>query len=212
MHIANGIKKSRAINFINLSKNSIKNNGAKVLVDAVKLNSSLTGLLLRFNNIDNGFIVEINEKTAANASEHRRRKMPEYQREIRAMAIDDGLVEDLEWQSEEARRQYLLVQDEINSQRELFQRLILEENEKYENLRREYDEAVEERTRIDQEIDEIDDISREFLKRSESCMLEANHRLRRVNSSISEIENNCISSNIPHSDHDKERVEDEFEQ
>jgi len=176
-----------------LSKNSIRNEGAKVLLDAVKSNFSLTGLLLRFNNIDNGFILEINEKTSSNASEFRKRKMPQYQQEIRSMAINDGIIEDLEWKSEEVRREYSLIEDEVNSQRLFFQQLILEENRKYESLRKEYDDVVKERLRIDKEVSEIDDTSYEFLRKSESCILEANYRLKRANSSISEIESSCIS-------------------
>jgi hypothetical protein len=158
--------------------------------------------LLRFDNVDNNFILEINEKTTSNASGVRKRKMPQYQQEIRSIVINDGMIEDLEWKSEDVRRERLLIEDEINSQRLLFQRLILEENRKYESLRKEYDDAVRERLRIDKEIGEIDDISRELLRKSESCILEANYKLKHINSPTSEIENNCIL-HITYSEPDK---------
>ena len=125
-------------------------------------------------------------------TELRKRKVPQYQQEISAIVVNEELVDELEWKTEQYRQQKELMESELNSEYSLFERIKQEENRKYYRLKAEYDKALERERAIDLQIREFDEASREIMKRSESCIIEASRKMQFVDDKISLAEFNRI--------------------
>ena len=178
------------LNVLNLSSNSITNEGAKYLLNSIKENTSLEKLLLNCNNISMKFINEINSRILFNKAELKKQAMPRYKEEIKLIDVNENIMNDIEWKIEQIRHEKYLVENEIKNQHRNFEKIKIEEGRKYNSLLTVYNNTVNDERIIDKEIDNYDELYNEELKRTQSSISDATLKMKSLNYSISQILDN----------------------
>jgi len=174
---------------LNLSSNSITDEGAKRLLEATKFNSSLEKLWIQNNTVSGKVANEINAKISFNEAELKRKKTPEYKQEIRKIDINTNLVNNLEVETQSIIQEQLSIQREMQADKENFEEIITEEDNKYNRLVMEYDETIESMRAIEKEIEECDTLYKEEFLRTQSSLLKATQRVKSLDASIDSLFN-----------------------
>jgi len=195
LEIADSIKKVKSVSYIGLASNNIGNEGGKAFLEVVTSARHVEKIFLKANNINYKIINEIDAKTNENITEMRKQKIPEYEQEIKNIVVNDDLLDEIEWKSEQIKQEKEQIESEISAEHKIFERIKSEETLKLNMLKKEYDKVLEKEKIIDLQIEEFDSASKEMLKHSESCILEANHKVKTLSSNIEQIAQNCIFQN-----------------
>ncbi len=173
---------------LNLTSNSIYSDGGKELLEAVKANTVLEHVILRYNSINNHIVTEIDEKTADNLANVRRKKVPVYQQEIRAMVVDEDMIDEIEWRTEQCRQQRQVVEREVERQAGVFEELKQGEMSKYRVVKIVHDQVSEEGRRLDARMGELRDSIEGIKADSEKTISLIMKRMNTVRNRISQLE------------------------
>ena len=189
MHeIAEGLKRNGLMNYMNLATNIITTDGGKELLEAVKLNTNIERILLKFNTINNRIIGEIDTKTNINSAELRRKQVPRYQQAIQGLAVDEELTDELDWKAEQTQQQRYRIEQEMTSEYEMFEQIKRSESMKFSKLKEEYDKVLEEERRMDRKLQDFDKAADSMIKDSETSLSLVNNKLKTMTRHISQIE------------------------
>lgn len=191
IEISKGIRKNKTLLALNMNSNSICDEGAMMLVSSVKSNNTLEKFQLKFNTFDNKYLSEIEAKASANSANLKKIKVPQYKQEIRKIVVDKDLFDEIEWKTEQVRRERESVESEIREQYNRFEEIKKSECSKFNIIKAQYDKMLEDEIGMDKRIIEFDETSKKITKNAQSSINIINHKIMEVSSKISEMETSC---------------------
>eukprot|EP01022_Parablepharisma_sp_SALTPOND_P033270 TRINITY_DN88393_c1_g1_i1.p1 TRINITY_DN88393_c1_g1~~TRINITY_DN88393_c1_g1_i1.p1 ORF type:complete len:426 (+),score=63.27 TRINITY_DN88393_c1_g1_i1:4049-5326(+) len=186
--IAKGLRRNTTLVGLNLAGNSIYNAGAQEILNAVKMNRVIERVVLSNNYSGDRLIQKINEKTCKNASERRRRKIPEYKHTIETIVVDNDLLNELEWECDQIQVEKAEVEKEIELQWKEFEEVKRVENSLYEDTKLRYEKLIEQAKEADEKWEEFEKFQRTITSQYESSIELLSKKLKLLKNNVNRTE------------------------
>jgi hypothetical protein len=149
-------------------------------------------MVLKFNPMSHRYMTEIDAKTTANIIRTRRRQVPRYHQQIRAITIDEDLIDELEWKTQQFRQQKDSLEGEIAAHAKEFEDIKLLESQKYAKIKAVYDKVAKEHEHVNTKLNEFNALASTIITDAESSVTSLQDKVSTVETKISSLATSSI--------------------